>query len=140
MREPETPGAPPRSSLIARHGRSFPVYVGSGGVATAGHYAVTIAAVELIGAAPVAASAAGFAVGAGVKYWLNYVVAFQSRARHAAAMTRYVVMLAVMLALNTLVFALLQRGLGLHYIVAQVLTTILLIPPGYVVSRHWVFR
>jgi len=116
------------------------MYVGSGGIATASHYLVTVAAVELFSAEPVAASASGFAVGAGVKYWLNYVVAFQSRARHAAAMTRYVVMLAAMLALNTLVFALLQRGLGLHYIVAQVLTTILLIPPGYVVSRQWVFR
>ena len=140
MQEREAPGPSPRPSFIARHARSFPVYVGSGGVATASHYAVTIAAVELLSVAPVTASATGFAVGAGVKYWLNYAVAFQSRARHAAAMTRFALMLALMLGLNTLLFALLERGLGLHYLLAQAITTILLIPPGYVVSRQWVFR
>ena len=36
--------------------------------------------------------------------------------------------------------AVFQRGLGLHYLVAQALTTILLIPPGYVIHRRWVFR
>jgi putative flippase GtrA len=140
MQEREAAAAPGRPSFIARHMRSFPVYVGSGGVATASHYIVTIAAVELFSAAPVVASAGGFAVGAGVKYWLNYAVAFRSRARHASAMTRFAVMLAAMLALNTLIFALLQRGLGLHYLLAQAITTILLIPPGYAISRHWVFR
>ena len=132
--------SPPRPSFVARHGRSFPVYVGSGGIATASHYAVTVVAVELLSVAPVLATSIGFLVGAIVKYWLNYAVAFQSRARHAAAMTRFALMLALMLGLNTLLFALLERGLGLHYLLAQAITTILLIPPGYVVSRQWVFR
>jgi putative flippase GtrA len=140
MQEPEAAAAPERPSFIARHMRSFPVYVGSGGVATASHYVVTIAAVELFSAARVAASAGGFAVGAGVKYWLNYVVAFRSRAPHASALARYALVLAAMLALNTVLFAALQGGLGLHYLVAQAITTILLIPPGYVISRRWVFR
>src|SRR5579859_6601945 len=123
-----------------RHRRSLPMYVGAGGIATASHYAVTIAAVEGLAANPVAASAAGFATGAAVKYWLNYSMAFQSRARHAHAAARFVVALGVLMAVNTLVFAVLQRGLGMHYLLAQAITTILLIPPGYVIHRQWVFR
>ena len=37
-------------------------------------------------------------------------------------------------------FAALHRGLGLHYMLAQVLTTGLLVLPGYALSRGWVFR
>ena len=132
--------AAPGAGAAVRHGRSLPMYIGAGGIATASHYAITIAAVELLGMMAVAASALGFACGAIIKYWLNYRVAFQSRARHVAAMPRYVVSLAILLALNTAIFALLQRGLGLYYIAAQALTTILLIPPGYLISRNWVFR
>src|SRR5437762_3360206 len=123
-----------------RHRRSLPMYVGAGGVATACHYVVTIAAVELFAVAPIAASAAGFATGAAVKYWLNYSLAFQSRARHSHAMLRFGVALLVLMAANTIIFAALQRGLGIHYILAQAITTILLIPPGYVLHRQWVFR
>ena len=123
-----------------RHRRSLPIYVGAGGVATASHYAVTIAAVELLAVAPLAASAMGFAVGAAIKYWLNYSVAFQSRARHSHTMVRFAAALAAMMALNTLIFAALQGGLKLHYLLAQAITTLLLIPPGYVIHRYWVFR
>lgn len=116
------------------------MYVGSGGVATASHYAVTAAAVELLAVPPIPASAMGFMTGAAIKYWLNYSVAFRSRARHSHAAARYAFALAAMLGLNTLVFGLFQQGLGLHYLLAQAITTIVLIPPGYVLHREWVFR
>jgi putative flippase GtrA len=125
---------------MPRHRYSIPMYVGAGGIATGSHYVTTIAAVELLGVHPVAASAGGFAVGALVKYCLNYFVAFRSGERHAVAIPRFVLMVGAMLVLNTLIFALLHQGAGLHYMAAQVLTTVLLIPPGYLVSRLWVFR
>jgi putative flippase GtrA len=139
MREREAADTPPRPSLIARHARSFPVYVGSGGVATASHYMVTVAAVELLSVAPVVATSVGFIVGAIVKYWLNYAVAFRSRARHIGAITRFAIFVGALLALNTVVFELLHGVLGLHYLVAQAVSTLALIPPGYFINRHWVF-
>jgi putative flippase GtrA len=123
-----------------RHRRGLPLYIGAGGVATASHYAVTIGCVEALDVMPVIASALGFAVGSVVKYWLNYTVAFRSRAPHGAALARFVAMLAALMAMNTLIFAALQQGLGLHYALAQAITTVLLIPPGYFVNRNWVFR
>jgi putative flippase GtrA len=140
MPENEAAGSRASRPPPVRHRRSLPVYVGSGGIATASHYGVTIASVELLGIAPILATMLGFAVGSVIKYWLNYSVAFQSRARHGRAVARYVIALLALLALNTLVFALLQRGTGMHYVIAQALTTILLIPPGYVIHRLWVFR
>jgi len=120
--------------------RSLPLYVGAGGIATASHYAVTTIAVEAGHIRPVLASAAGFAVGALIKYWLNYTVAFRSTARHSVASVRFAVALAVLFALNAVVFALLNEGLNLHYLIAQVATTIILIWPGYRLHRQWVFR
>ena len=79
-------------------------------------------------------------VGAVVKYCLNYFVAFRSDERHSAAVPRYTLMLGILLAMNTAIFALINQSAGMHYIVAQVLTTLLLIPPGYLLSRLWVFR
>lgn len=139
MHDPET-GPAERRAQPVRHRRSLPLYVGSGGVATAGHYAVTFAAVELFSVPPIPASAIGFTTGAAIKYWLNYSVAFRSRALHRHAMVRYAAALLAMLALNTLVFGLLEGRLGVQYMLAQAITTILLIPPGYVLFREWVFR
>jgi putative flippase GtrA len=139
MSEDEAAGVASSQPPPVRHRRSLPAYVGSGGIATASHYGVTIASVELFGVAPIVATILGFATGALIKYGLNYTVAFRSRARHGRAAARYVVALFALLALNTLAFALLQ-GTGMHYLLAQALTTILLIAPGYVIHRQWVFR
>ena len=122
------------------HGYSVPMYLGAGGIATASHYATTGIAVEFFGVAPLAASAGGFAVGAIVKYYLNYFVAFRSAERHTVAMTRFAAILAILFVLNALCFSLLHQVAGLHYALAQVLTTGLLIPPGYLLNRHLVFR
>ena len=121
------------------HRRSIPIYVGAGGIATASHYAFTIAAVELLGMQPLWATSLGYAIGAIVKYCLNYTAAFRSTVPHRHAVVRYLLAQVVLLALNSAFFELLMRA-GLHYIAAQALTTILIIPPGYVMHRAWVFR
>lgn len=116
------------------------MYVGAGGIATASHYAVTTAAVEAAHWRPIVASVAGFTVGAVVKYWLNYSVAFRSAAPHSVASVRFAIALAALFALNAAVFAVLNEGLKFHYAIAQVATTIILIWPGYWLHRKWVFR
>lgn len=138
MPEPEAERAEAQPDV--RHRRSLPIYVGSGGVATACHYAFTIFTVEVLGVNPVVASAGGFVVGAIAKYYLNYTYAFRSNLRHSHAMVRYVASLALLFVLNAAIFAALQEGMGVYYILAQVITTGILILPGYVLSRRWVFR
>jgi putative flippase GtrA len=130
---------PPLAPEMPGHRRSLPIYIAAGFVTVAGHYATTISLVELLQVRPLAASAAGFCVGATIKDLLNYFVAFRSIEKHGAALAKFAVVLGVLFALNALFFALLHQGLGLHYMVAQVLTTGLLILPGYLMSRLWVF-
>jgi putative flippase GtrA len=122
------------------HRRALPLYIGAGGIATASHYATAIVAVEWLRLPPLAATTAGFCIGAAVKYWLNYTAAFRSRAPHREATARFGIALVLFLALNAALFWLLQSRLGLHYLLAQVITTAALIPPGYVLHRQWVFR
>ena len=121
------------------HRYSIPMYLGAGGIATASHYATMIAAMELLGVKPLIATGAGFAVGAAVKYWLNYVVAFRSTEHHTAALPRFALTLAILFGLNLAFFSAFNEWLGSPYL-AQVLTTGALIPPGYLLSRLWVFR
>ncbi len=121
------------------HRRSVPFYIVVGLMATAAHYVFTISVVELLHADPFPAWAGGFCVGALVKYWLSYVFTFRSREAHGPAAVRYIVSIALLLGANTALYALLYEVLGMHYILALVLTTGLMIPPGYVISRKWVF-
>jgi putative flippase GtrA len=123
---------------VVRH--SLPLYIGAGGIATVSHYAVTTAAVEAAQVRPILASIAGFSVGTVVKYWLNYSVAFRGSSRHSVASPRFAIALAVLFGLNAVIFAALNEGLKVHYLVAQVATTIILIGPGYWLHRQWVFR
>ena len=122
------------------HRYSIPMYLGAGGIATAAHYATMIVLVELFGAQPIVATGSGFAVGAAVKYWLNYVMVFRSDREHVVAVPRFAVTLAILFAGNLGAFWVFQQALGLHYVVAQVLTTCAMIPPGYLLSRLWVYR
>jgi putative flippase GtrA len=79
-------------------------------------------------------------VGALVKYPLNYRMVFQSEVRHRVAVPRYVASLAIGFALNAAIFALLLSTLPSHYMVAQVLTTGIVIASNYLAARLWVFR
>ena len=53
---------------------------------------------------------------------------------------RFVIALFLFLALNTALFWLLNAKIGMYYLLAQAITTVALIPPGYWVHRRWVFR
>jgi putative flippase GtrA len=116
------------------------LYIGAGGIATISHYGVTTVAVEAGHVRPILASIAGFSVGTLVKYWLNYSVAFRGSSRHAVASPRFAIALAILFVLNAVIFAVLNEELKVHYLVAQVATTIILIAPGYWLHRQWVFR
>ncbi len=121
------------------HRASIPLYIIVGVIVTATHYAFVAIAVEVFGIWPVAATVGGFVIASVLKYVLNYSVAFRSAQPHPVTVLRYVCSLAVMLGLTTLCFTFFYEWVGLHYMVAQVLTTGLMIPPGYLLSRQFVF-
>jgi putative flippase GtrA len=139
MSEP-LPAASARRDRRPGHRRSFVLYVVSGVASVATHYAFTIATVEILGWRALFATSAGFMVGAVTKYFMNYFLAFESEEPHGSAIPRFAVMLLALFALNAAIFWTLHEHYGLHYMVAQVLTTGILVPIGYVINRVWVFR
>lgn len=138
-------GSAPVDSPSARatrpgHKRSFLMYLVSGVASVATHYAFTVFAVEILGWRALVATSVGFVVGAVTKYFLNYFLAFRSEEPHLSAIPRFAVMLGGLFTANAAIFWALHEHAGLHYMLAQVLTTGLLVPVGYVINRIWVFR
>jgi putative flippase GtrA len=110
-----------------------------GAVGTAAHYALLLALVEGFGAAPLAGSAAGFGLGAVVNYGLGRLFVFRSGRPHREALPRFFVVALAGLGWNALLMALLT-ALGLHYLVAQILTTAALLLWHYGAHAVWTFR
>lgn len=122
------------------HRRSFFFYIVSGVASVATHYAFMITVVELFAWRELVATSVGFVVGAITKYFMNYFLAFRSEEPHLQAIPRFAVMLLTLFAANGAIFWALHDQYRLHYVVAQVLTTGVLVPIGYVINRAWVFR
>ncbi len=133
-------GAQAPGGLVAEW-RKFAGYAIAGFAATGAHYMTMIALVWHWNGHEIIASCVGFAVGACVKYPLNYWWNFRSRQRHMVAVPRFVLGLAIGFALNAIILAvLLQVFDKLHYMVSQVLTTGVVLFANYAIARLWIFR
>ena len=119
--------------------RRFVLYAAAGFVATGTHYATMMGLVTWGGWPAVAATCAGFAAGACVKYPLNYWGVFASRQRHHIAAIRFVIALAVGFVLNAALLALLLRLVHVHYMILQVATTGVVLFANFALARYWVF-
>ena len=115
-------------------------FLSVGALSTSLQYLVLVAAVEFLGWPPPAASAVGFCLSGMVNYWLNYHVTFSSRASHATAAGRFVLVAIIGLLVNTGAMLALETFLGLHYLLAQVLATCLTVAWSFGASHQWTFR
>jgi putative flippase GtrA len=129
-----------RAALI-RSGiaRQFLSFAAVGAVGTAVHYATLVTGVQLE-LDPVTASALGWSLGAVANYTLNYHLTFRSRLAHRQIVPRFALIAATGLLLNTLLMAVEVDWLGMHYLVAQFLTTGALLCWNFVMSRIWAFK
>jgi putative flippase GtrA len=125
--------------VIASELRKFGGYVVAGLAATGTHYVVMVVIINQAMLPEVIASCIGFLAGACVKYPLNYWAVFSSEQRHAVAIPRYVMSLAIGFVLNAAIFAILLRVLDVHYMVSQVLTTGAVLVVNYLLARYWIF-
>lgn len=115
-------------------------FVVAGGMATAVHYAVLVALVEMGGFSAAPAAAMGTLCGAGVSYWLNRRLAFSSSsAGHVQTLPRFIAIALVGAFLNGMLVWLGVDGLGWHYLLAQVLATLLVMGLTFQLHRLWTF-
>ena len=110
-----------------------------GGLCTLLQYLVLVAGVELLSVDAVLASATGFLTSASVNYFLNRRYTWPSNLAHGVAIRRFTAVVAIGLALNVLGMRLLHGYLRWHYVLSQVLTTVLTLSWNFAGHRRWTF-
>jgi putative flippase GtrA len=127
-----------------RRPRTYPVfaqfirYATAGAVGTGVHYSLLLVLVEVARIGAVPASTCGAIAGAFVNYALNYRFTFRSTRPHAEALVKYFTVTAIGIAMNALVVAAATHQ-GLHYMVAQVLATGIVLLVAFIANRTWTF-
>jgi putative flippase GtrA len=115
-------------------------YAAVGAVATAAHYAILVALVEAGWLAPPRAAALGAWVGAQVAFAGNAAFTFRATAAGATvgAWLRFQITAVIGAALS---FAIVAAGarIGVHYVVAQVVATLVALVATYEINRRWSF-
>ena len=122
------------------HATRFLRFAIVGAVGTAAQYALLLALVEGAGADPVVGSVAGFVLGALVNYTLNRTLVFRSDRAHVEALPRFLAVAGMGLCWNALLMYVLVDVAGVHYFIAQILTTGLLLGWHYAGNALWTFR
>ena len=120
--------------------RRFFHFAAVGAVGTVAHYLVLVGLVEVGGVDPVIASVAGFLTGALVNYILNRQLVFRSDRAHHQALPRFLMVAGTGLAWNALLMGFLVDRAGWPYLLAQVLTTGILVVWHYLANALWTFR
>lgn len=118
---------------------AFGRYLRVGAAATAAHYAVLVALVEMTGAPAAPSAAVGATTGALVAYAGNRLYTFASRTPHLRALPRFLAVAAFgSAASGTLVWTGTAIA-GLHYLAAQVIATLFVLGSGFMLNRRWSF-
>lgn len=119
---------------------AFIRYSLTGVAATALHYAVLLALVELLAAPAAPAAGIGALCGAALAYLGNRHFTFQgSAATHQQALPRFLLVALAGAALNSLIVWAGTQALGWHYLAAQALATLVVLALGYQLNRSWTF-
>lgn len=129
-------GAPVRNA--GTHFSRFIRFCLVGGVATAIQYALLILLVRGLGMAPTPASSIGFVVSAGVNYLLNYRFTFRSDRPHGPAAMKFGLLAGTGLLINAAIMRLLI-GAGVHYLIAQLCATAVVLFWNFIGNSVWTF-
>ena len=112
----------------------------AGGTAVGVHLAVLVALVELAGSPAAMASWVGFACGTIVNYALQHRFVFSRSSGHGLYFPRFASVTLATMALNTVLFWALWRGLGVFYLASQVITIGCIVPISFILNRTFTFR
>jgi len=108
-------------------------------LATCVHYATLLILVELAGVSAVLSAGLGATFGALAAYAGNHRFTFYSRAPHGQALPRFVAVAAFgAIASGSIVWAGTEL-LRIHYLIAQLVATALILWTGFLLNRRWTF-
>ena len=110
-----------------------------GGSATALQYGLLIVFVQFAGLSPVVATSIAYAISSVYNYLLNYYATFKNDGSHRTAATKFLAVAGSGLLINAGIIAALTK-LGAHYLVAQVVATLVILVWNFVVHKYWTYR
>ncbi len=119
--------------------RQFTTFAAVGVVGTLVQYVCLITLINLFGANAVLASSLGFILGGLTNYALNRRYTFRSRKTHREGMSKFFTIAFVGLLFNIIIMAIGVEILNLHYLLAQVVATGLVLFWNFTGNRLWTF-
>jgi len=120
--------------------RQFLAFAFVGAIGTGVHYAVLMLLVYSQLAPVPFATTIGFAAGAAVNYTLNYTFTFDSRRPHLQAVPMFLTVAAIGAVLNVVIVWVLVSAAGLHFLLAQVAATAVVLLWNFSANRAWTFK
>jgi putative flippase GtrA len=118
---------------------AFGRYLLVGSAATAAHYTILIALVEIAGAAPAPSAAVGAACSALAAYAGNRRFTFPDSAPHSQALPRFLAVAAFGAVANGALVWTGTEVAGLQYLSAQLVATVFVLWSGFMLNRRWSF-
>ena len=122
----------PRISLFGR-------YIISGWIAATVHFALLFFLVEWQSLNPTLASALGFTAAIFVNYSLQYYWTFSVSGPHRTFFLRYLSVTMLTLGINTLLFWTLNAVMEIHYTIAQVVATGVVVIVNFAINQRYTF-
>jgi len=120
--------------------KQFFCFAGIGFFGTVAHYLTLVLMVEGVGMKAVFASILGFGVGGLINYFFNYHITFKSKKLHQEALVKFFMVALVGLFLNTLIMAIATEVFSMYYLLAQVISTGLVLFWNFTGNRLWTFQ
>jgi putative flippase GtrA len=119
--------------------RQFAAFFGVGVVAAIVHYGLLIGLVEFGLLSAIAATLIGYVAGGLVSYGLNRAFTYRSTRNHVDASWRFALVAGVGFGLTFVLMALLHGQLGWHYLIAQLITTGVVLIWSFLAHKFWSF-
>jgi putative flippase GtrA len=119
--------------------RQFICFAAIGTIGTAAHYGVLVYLVEMCSVRPLIGSVSGFICGAIVNYLLNYYITFQSKRPHQKASVQFFSIAIMGLPLNGAIMFGTNELMGVHYVLSQVIATLVTLVWNFLGNRWWTF-
>ena len=114
-------------------------FLGVGAIATGIQYILLILFVEFDLLDPVTSSALSYSISAVFNYFANYYITFASDAKHRVAAIKFLVIALLGLALNTAMMYIMITMFSLQYILAQIITTCIVLVWNFLSHKYWTF-
>ena len=123
-----------------RVARRFAVYAGVGAIGTCTQYAILIAMVRSGYASPALSSMAGASIGAIVNYSLNRRFTFRSNSNPLSTAPKFAIIALLGVLTNGVCMKFFATSLELNYLIAQLVTTALVLGLTYLFNSAWTFN